>query len=288
MKRKVKAEIKYSQMEYGNFNISEKVAIVTGGTGVLGGAIVESLLAAGVKVAIIGRNKDRISKKLLNLKDKDFSDENVIGFSCDVLQISQLETVRDCVLDKWGEIDILINCAGGNIAGATLIEEQSFFDMKIGSWNAVLNLNLNGSIYPSYVFGKVMAKQKAGCIINISSMAALTAITRVPGYSAAKAAIDNFTKWLAMEVALKFSDKIRVNAIAPGFFIGNQNRNVLLNDDNTLTERSMKVLARTPMKRFGDMTELNGAVQFLCSNAASFITGVILPVDGGFSIFSGI
>ena len=241
-----------------------------------------------MKVAIIGRNKDRISKKLLNLKDKDFSDENVIGFSCDVLQISQLETVRDCVLDKWGEIDILINCAGGNIAGATLIEEQSFFDMKIGSWNAVLNLNLNGSIYPSYVFGKVMAKQKAGCIINISSMAALTAITRVPGYSAAKAAIDNFTKWLAMEVALKFSDKIRVNAIAPGFFIGNQNRNVLLNDDNTLTERSMKVLARTPMKRFGDMTELNGAVQFLCSNAASFITGVILPVDGGFSIFSGI
>ncbi|MDD3869922.1 MAG: SDR family NAD(P)-dependent oxidoreductase [Candidatus Cloacimonetes bacterium] len=134
----------------------------------IGGAIVESLLAAGVKVAIIGRNKDRISKKLLNLKDKDFSDENVIGFSCDVLQISQLETVRDCVLDKWGEIDILINCAGGNIAGATLIEEQSFFDMKIGSWNAVLNLNLNGSIYPSYVFGKVMAKQKAGCIINSS------------------------------------------------------------------------------------------------------------------------
>jgi len=275
-------------MVNGKFDISGKVAVVTGGTGVLGGSIAASLLAEGVRVVIIGRSKDKVEQKIRMLKENHFGDDKLLGVSCDVLDLNQLQTVKNLVLDQWKRIDILINCAGGNIPGATLRADQSFFEMDIKPWNDVLDLNLNGSIYPSYVFGEVMARQKEGCIIYISSMAALTAITRVPGYSAAKAAIDNFTKWLAVEMAVKFSDRIRVNAIAPGFFIGNQNRNVLLNEDGTLTERSEKVLASTPMKRFGDITELNGAVQFLCSDAASFITGAILPVDGGFSIFSGV
>ena len=275
-------------MVNGKFDISGKVAVVTGGTGVLGGSIAASLLAEGVRAVIIGRSKDKVEQKIRMLKENHFGDDKLLGYSCDVLDLNQLQTVKNLVLDQWKRIDILINCAGGNIPGATLRADQSFFEMDIKPWNDVLDLNLNGSIYPSYVFGEVMARQKEGCIIYISSMAALTAITRVPGYSAAKAAIDNFTKWLAVEMAVKFSDRIRVNAIAPGFFIGNQNRNVLLNEDGTLTERSEKVLASTPMKRFGDITELNGAVQFLCSDAASFITGAILPVDGGFSIFSGV
>lgn len=269
------------------FDISGKVAIVTGGTGVLGGSIAESFLTAGAKVVIIGRNEENVSKKT-GFFQKNFGEGKVLGYSCNVLDMGRLKIVKRDILEKWNGVDILINCAGGNVKGATLAGQQSFFDMDLDLWDDVLNLNLNGTIYPSFVFGEIMAERKAGCIVNISSMAALTAITRVPGYSSAKAAVDNFTRWLAMEMALKFSDKIRVNAIAPGFFIGNQNRSVLLNDDGSLTERSEKVLERTPMKRFGDVTELNGAVQFLCSDAASFITGVVLPVDGGFSIFSGV
>ena len=155
-------------------------------------------------------------------------------------------------------------------------------------WDQVLNLNLNGTVYPCHVFSEIFARQGFGCILNISSMAAYEAITRVPGYGVAKEGVSNFTKWLAAEVALKYSDKIRVNALAPGFFIGKQNRCALLNDDGSLTDRSHKVIAKTPMGRFGDITELNGAAQFLCSDAASFITGVVLPVDGGFSSFSGV
>jgi len=160
--------------------------------------------------------------------------------------------------------------------------------MQISEWEKVTGLNLNGTVYPSMVFGKIMAEQKSGSIINISSMAAYSAITRVPGYSAAKTAVSNFTQWLAAEMAIKYGDKVRVNALAPGFFIGDQNRAVLINPDGSLTERSVKVLSKTPMGRFGDISELNGAVQFLCSDAASFITGVVLPVDGGFSAFSGV
>ena len=155
-------------------------------------------------------------------------------------------------------------------------------------WDKVTALNINGTVYPSYVFSRVMAEQGSGCIVNISSMAAYSAITRVPGYSVAKTGISSFTQWLAADMALKFGDKIRVNALAPGFFIGDQNRRVLINPDGSLTDRSKKVLAKTPMKRFGDINELNGTVQFLCSDAASFITGTVIPVDGGFSCFSGV
>ncbi|MDR0982516.1 MAG: SDR family oxidoreductase [Culturomica sp.] len=267
------------------FSIAGKVAVITGAGGVLGGSIAKSFVSAGAKVAALDIRKENLDKRVEELRALG---GDVIGFTGNVLDIESLKKVAQEIVDKFGHIDILLNIAGGNMPGATLDPEQSFFEMKIENWDKVTQLNMNGTVYPSYVFGDIMAKQGKGSIINISSMAAYSAITRVPGYSAAKSAVTNFTQWLATEMALKFGDKIRVNAIAPGFFIGDQNRAVLINPDGSLTDRSLKVMAKTPMKRFGDITELNGAVQFLCSDAASFITGALLPIDGGFSAFSGV
>jgi len=267
------------------FSIKGKVAIISGACGVLGGSVALSFVKAGAKVVAIGTKQEKLDAKVKELSNLG---GEVIGFVGNVLDIPSLEKIADEVVAKWGRIDILLNIAGGNIPGATLMPDQSFFDMKIQDWNKVIDLNMNGTVYPSYVFGKVMGTQKSGSIINVSSMAAMQAMTRVPGYSAAKAAVGNFTQWMAMEMAMKYGDGIRVNAIAPGFFIGDQNRAVLINPDGSLTDRSLKVIANTPMKRFGDINELNGAVQFLSSNASSFITGVVLPIDGGFNMFSGV
>ncbi len=267
------------------FSIKGKVAVITGAGGVLGGSIAKSFVNAGAKVVAMDIRQENLDACV---EKPAIDGGEVIGVLGNVLDIESLENAASEIIEKWEKIDILLNIAGGNIPGGTLSENQTFFDMNIADWNKVTNLNMNGTVYPSYVFGKYMAEQKSGSIINISSMAALQSITRVPGYSAAKAAVSNFTMWLALEMATKFGDGIRVNAIAPGFFIGDQNRNVLINPDGSLTERSLKVIANTPMNRFGDINELNGAVQFLCSEAASFITGVVLPVDGGFSSFSGV
>lgn len=267
------------------FDISGRVAVITGGSGVLGSNIAEGFLQAGVKAIIIGAHQERVDAAVERLRAVS---PDVYGVACNVLDMDSLESVKSEVLSKWGRIDILVNAAGGNIPGGTLTEAQNIFDMKVEDLNKVVDLNLNGSVYPSLVFGRVMAEQKSGAIVNVSSMAAYESITRVPGYSMAKSAIENFTRWMAQEMAIKFSEKIRVNAIAPGFFIGNQNRAILINPDGSLTERSKKVIAKTPMRRFGDISELNGAVQFLCSDAASFITGATLAVDGGFSAFSGV
>jgi len=267
------------------FDISGKVAVVTGGGGVLGGSISRHLIEAGVKVAILDIREENVNNRVKELMELG---GDAIGVVSNVLDISILNQTLHTILEKWGKIDILVNAAGGNMPGATLTENQNVFDMKIEDFEKVTSLNMNGTVYPSLVFGKAMANQGYGSIITISSMATYSAITRVLGYSVAKSGINIFTQWMAMELATKFGEKIRVNAIAPGFFIGDQNRSVLINPDGSYTERSMKVLARTPMKRFGDITELNGAVHFLCSDAASFITGVILPVDGGFSSFSGV
>jgi NAD(P)-dependent dehydrogenase (short-subunit alcohol dehydrogenase family) len=267
------------------FSISGKVAVITGAGGVLGGSIAKSFVEAGAKVVALDIRPEQLDARV---KELTAGGGEVIGITGNVLDMASLENVAQQVIDKWGSIDILLNIAGGNMPGATLAPDQHFFDMDIAAWERVIGLNLNGTVYPSMVFGKVMAQQKKGCIINISSMAAYSAITRVPGYSAAKTAISNFTQWLATEMAMKYGEGIRVNALAPGFFIGDQNRSVLINPDGSLTGRSKKVLAKTPMGRFGDITELNGAVQFLCSEAAGFITGVVLPVDGGFSAFSGV
>lgn len=267
-----------------NIDLRGKIAVVTGGGGVLGGSISKSLVENGVKVAVLDILPEALEKRVSELNTLG----EVIGIQCDVLNKESLEKACEKIISEWGGVDILINAAGGNLPGATLTEEQTVFDMKIEDFDRVTDLNLNGTVYPCLVFGKAIAKQGEGSIINISSMAVYSAITRVPGYSVAKSGVSIFTQWLAMEMALKFSEKIRVNALAPGFFIGNQNRAVLINPDGSYTERSKKVLARTPMKRFGDITELNGLVHFLCSEHASFITGTIIPVDGGFSSFSGV
>ena len=267
------------------FSIAGKVAVITDAGGVLGGSIAKYFMQQGAKVVAVDIRQEQLDKRVEELKTYG---EDVIGIVGNVLDIASLEKLADDIVAKWGRIDILLNIAGGNMPGATLAPDQHFYDMDISCWEKVTNLNMNGTVYPSLVFSKVMAKQGKGCIVNVSSMAAYSAITRVPGYSAAKTAVANFTQWLASELALKYGDGIRVNAIAPGFFIGDQNRAVLINPDGSLTDRSKKVLAKTPMKRFGDINELNGAVQFLCSDAASFVTGALLPIDGGFSAFSGV
>lgn len=267
------------------FSIKDKVAIISGAGGVLGGSIAKSFIKAGAKVVAIDIRQENLDVRVKELTDLGGEAIGVVG---NVLDIESLQKVSDTIVEKWGGIDILINVAGGNNPTATLNADQCFFDMNLEGWEKVTNLNMNGTVYPSYVFGKVMAKQGTGSIINISSMAAYSAITRVAGYSAAKSAVTNFTQWLASDLAIKFGDGIRVNAIAPGFFIGDQNRAILINPDGSLTDRSVKVIAKTPMRRFGDIEELNGAVQFLCSDAASFITGALLPIDGGFSAFSGV
>jgi len=267
------------------FSIKDKVIVVTGAGGVLGGNISKSLSQSGAKIVVLDIRQENIDNQVHEIKA---GGGVAIGFLCNVLDTKSLEETSKKIIEKWEKIDVLINCAGGNVPGATLTSEQTIFDMKWEDWEKVVRLNQDGTILPCLIFGKIFAQQKRGAIINISSMATYSALTRVPGYSVAKTGINIFTKWLASEMAMKFGDEIRVNAVAPGFFIGDQNRAILINPDGSLTDRSKKVLAKTPMGRFGDISELNGLVHFLCSDSASFITGAIIPVDGGFSAFSGV
>lgn len=270
------------------FSIAGKVAIISGAGGVLGGNVATSFVKEGCHVVALDIRQEPLDARVAQLRAAAAEGVEVMGLICNVLDIESLRKMRDEVVAHFGKIDILINIAGGNVPGATLDPDQKIWEMDLAKWKLVTDLNMNGTVYPSIVVGEQMAKQGFGAMVNISSMAALQSLTRVPGYSAAKSAVTNFTQWMATEMALKFGDKIRVNSVAPGFFIGDQNRKVLLNPDGSLTERSQHVLANTPFRRFGDINEINGAVQFLCSDAASFITGANLPIDGGFSIFSGV
>lgn len=267
------------------FNISGKVAVITGAAGVLAGTVAKSLSHSGVKLALLSRNKESISQLLSEVAQNGGTAK---AYETDILSETSLAKVKEQVVSDYGKVDILLNIAGGNLPGATISEDSSIFDMSMNDFRKVTDLNLNGTVIPSLVFGKIMADQKQGTIINYSSMAVDRAITRVVGYSASKAAMENFTRWLSVEMAKKFGDGIRVNAIAPGFFIGNQNKKLLLNDDGTYTQRGQTIINNTPMGRFGEAGELNGTIHFLCSDAARFITGVTIPVDGGFSAFSGV
>ena len=219
---------------------------------------------------------------------RDSISPKVKGYVCDVVEEKSLKEVAAKIMETYGKIDVLINAAGGNKPGATVGQDQSVFDVDVEQFKQVVDLNLFGSIVPLLVFGKEMAKFKKGTIINVSSMAADRAITRVMGYSASKAAIDNYTKWMSVELAQKYGDGMRVNAIAPGFFIGNQNRTLLTNEDGSYTDRGNTIIKNTPMNRFGTSDELNGTIHYLCSDASKFVTGVVIPIDGGFSAFSGV
>ncbi|RDY59307.1 SDR family oxidoreductase [Flagellimonas nanhaiensis] len=267
------------------FDVSQKVVVISGGAGVLGSNMAKYLLSVGAKIALLDLNQEQINIKIEELKQVG---SDVIGYAGSVLSETDMQEAKSQIMDKWGKVDALINAAGGNMPGATIGEDQTIFDLKMEDFRKVSQLNLDGSVIPSLVFGELMSQNGKGCIINISSMTATQAVTRVVGYSVSKAAIDNFTRWMATELALKFGDGLRVNAIAPGFFIGNQNRRLLTNEDGSYTQRGNTIISNTPMKRFGEADELNGTIHWLISDAASFVTGVIVPIDGGFSAFSGV
>lgn len=271
------------------FSLEGQVAIVTGGSGALGGAMASGLAEAGARVAILGRRQEQAEAAAAALRD---AGGQALALPADVLEVAQLEAARDRVLAEWGRVDILVNAAGGNLPDATLTEQQTFFDLPPHGFERVVDLNLRGTVLPSQVFGAAMTAQpdgeNRGCIVNISSMAAQRAISRVAGYSAAKAAVDNFTRWLAVELARKHGAGLRVNAIAPGFFIGDQNRALLLSPEGGLTARGQTIVDHTPAGRFGEAHELVSTLIWLCSPGAGFVTGAVVPVDGGFNIYSGV
>ena len=267
------------------FSLQGKVAIITGGTGVLGSAMTKALASAGAKVAIIGRRKE-VGQELAD--EITSAGGQAIAVAADVLSKEQLLEAKKVILAKWATIDILVNGAGGNMPGATIPPDKTFLDLKIEDFQKVVDLNLTGTVLPSQIFGEVMVGHKKGVIINISSMSALRPLTRVVGYSAAKSAVSNFTQWLSVEMAKKFGEGIRVNAIAPGYFLTEQNRGLLTNPDGSLTARGNSIITSTPFNRFGEPDELSGALIWLCSDAAKFVSGIIIPVDGGCSAFAGV
>jgi NAD(P)-dependent dehydrogenase (short-subunit alcohol dehydrogenase family) len=261
-----------------------RVGVVTGGYGVLGGSMADGLAAAGVKVAVLGRNREAAEAKAAALRE---SGAEALALVADVLDECQIRAAREQLLAAWGRVDMLVNAAGGHIAEART-DHAPAFAMPLPAFDEVVRLNLHGTVYPTLLFGEAMAHQQKGSVVNISSMAATQAVSGVLGYSVAKAAIENFTRWMAVDLARRCGAGLRVNAIAPGFFVAKQNQSVLLRPDGTLTDRARTILARTPMGRFGDPADLQGPVLWLCSDAAVFVTGAVIPVDGGFSADSGI
>ena len=265
--------------------MQNKVAVVTGGNGTLGQAFVEALAGAGARVFILGRNEQKSAEAVAGFAQKGHSVEAI---RCDVLDEGAVAGAVAEVIDKAGRVDILVNGAGGNKPGAVVGPESSIFELGIDDFRQVNDLNLLGTVIPSIAFAKPMVERGSGCIVNISSMAALLPITRVVGYSAAKAAVDNFTRWLAVELAHKYGEGIRVNAIAPGFFIADQNRSLLLKEDGGLTQRGETIIRQTPVGRFGEPEELQSTLLWLCDDASKFVNGIVVPVDGGFSAFCGV
>ena len=277
------------------FNIKDYVVVITGGTGVLGRSIAKYLAGVlgrsiakylaleGAKV-IIGGRKEEVGKQIVD-------DITAAGGACefvkmDVMNKENIQQACDYIVGKYKKIDTLLNAAGGNMAGATITPDQNFFDLQTEAFQTVLNLNLTGTVIPTQIFLKPMVEAGKGSIINFSSMAAFRPMTRVCGYAAAKAGISNFTAYMATECAKKFGEGIRVNAIAPGFFITEQNRALLTNPDGTYTQRGQDVIRQTPFGRMGDPEELCGTIHYLMSDAAKFVTGTVAVVDGGFNTFA--
>ncbi|HYW25241.1 MAG TPA: SDR family oxidoreductase, partial [Terriglobales bacterium] len=267
------------------FRLDGQVAVVTGATGVLGGAIARGLAAAGARVAVLGRRAQRAEEVAGDIRARGGAAE---ATPADVLDPAALERVREDLLARHGRIDVLVNAAGGNRPEAIVPESGTFFDLTPPAVREVLELNLMGTLLPCQVFGTALARQGSGAILNVSSMAASRPLTRVVAYAAAKAAVDNLTRWLAVELARRHGPGLRVNAIAPGFFLGEQNRALLIGPDGAPTARGQAILAHTPAGRFGEPEELVATALWLCGPGAAFVTGVVVPVDGGFSAYAGV
>ena len=265
------------------FDITGKVVVITGGTGVLGKAIAKYLAQEGAKVVILGR---RVEAGNAIVEDIKAAGGEAMFLTTDVMKQEVLEQNLADIVAAYGRVDSLLNAAGGNMPGATIAPDGTFFDLKPEEFQRVLDLNLTGTVIPSQVFLKQMVAQGEGTIVNFSSMAAFRPMTRVAGYAAAKAGISNFTAFLATEVAKKFGEKIRVNAIAPGFFLTEQNRTLLTNPDGSWTQRGADVIRQTPFGRMGEPEELCGTIHYLISDAAKFVTGTVAVVDGGFNTFA--
>ncbi len=267
------------------FDIKDRVVAITGGYGVLGGSVAHYLAQQGAKVVVVGRNAARGEQFAAQITQQGYEAMFAQG---DATSRDDMEAVRDQILAKYGTIDTLINAAGGNMAGATIAPDADIFGLGIDDMSAVVNLNLMGTVIPSIILGEVIAKCGKGSIINFSSMSSQSVITRVVGYSAAKSSVDNFTRWMSVEMAKKFGEGVRVNAIAPGFFLTEQNRTLLTNPDGSYTPRAEDIVRNTPFGRMGRADELHGSIHWLMSDAASFVTGTVIPIDGGFSVFSGV
>jgi NAD(P)-dependent dehydrogenase (short-subunit alcohol dehydrogenase family) len=270
-------------MLHGLFGLQGRVAVVTGASGAIGGALARALAGAGATTVLVGRRREPLERLAGELG------AGSLAAPADVLDRAALESLRDELVARFGRVDVLVNAAGGNVPAATLPEGASVFDLPAAAFSEVFELNMVGTLLPSLVLGSAIAERSQdGSIVNISSMAAARAITRVVGYSAAKAAVENFTRWLAVDAARTHGGRLRVNAIAPGFFVGEQNRSLLLDADGELTQRGREIIASTPVGRFGDVRELASTLLWLCGPGAAFVTGVVVPVDGGFGAFSGV
>ena len=268
------------------FDVRGLTAVITGGTGVLGTEMALALARAGVRVAILSRHATSSAKIVEAIQTEK---GEAIGIACDVLQRTDLEHACTEVLETFGPIDILINAAGGNFPQATTSANVSFFDLDIQAIESVLDLNFIGTLQSCQVFGRGMAERGQGCIVNVASMNALRPLTRIPAYSAAKAAVANFTQWLAVHMAQEYRAQIRVNAIAPGFILTEQNRFLLIDaQSGTMTPRGQAIIDHTPMRRLGAPEDLIGTLLWLVSPASAFVTGTVIPIDGGFSAFSGV
>lgn len=268
------------------YNFKDRTIVITGGAGVLCGEMACALVGCGANVVILDRDLT-LAERVVQRFEPTATGRAIIVFG-DVLVRETLEKACEVIVNEFGQIDGLINGAGGNKPDATTTPDRSFFDLPEEALRFVFDLNILGAILPSQIFGKQMAQQKSGVILNLSSMNSFRPLTRIPAYSAAKAGVSNFTQWLAVHMAQEYSPEIRVNAIAPGFFVGEQNRRLLLNEDGSLTARGQTILSHTPMARFGNPEDLLGAVLWLLSPASAFVTGVVIPIDGGFSAFGGV
>jgi len=268
-----------------NFSLNDKVIVVTGGTGILGNSFIKGIVQAGGTVGILGRNERIANERVAAIINQG---GKAVALIADVNDETQLRNARKKMLAEFGKIDGLVNAAGGNIPDAVVQPEQDIFKLNLSALQEVMQLNLFGSILPTQIFGESLKDTGSGSIVNISSVVSQIAVTKVLGYSLAKASIDCYTQWFAVELAKRYGDKIRMNSIAPGFFLTEQNKSLLTNTDGSLTERGNLVIQNTPFNRFGNPDELIGALVWLLSDASKFVTGTKITVDGGFSSFSGV